>query len=123
MARVKRGNKRARRRRKILKLAKGYYGTKSRSHRIAKQAVDKSQSYAYRDRRQRKREMRALWIVRINAASRQHGLSYNHLIAGLKQAGCEVNRKMLADLAVRDEAAFTALATTAREALETAATS
>lgn len=123
MARVKRGNKRARRRRKILKLAKGYYGTKSRSHRIAKQAVDKSQSYAYRDRRQRKREMRALWIVRINAASRQHGLSYNHFIAGLKQAGCEVNRKMLADLAVRDEAAFAALATTAREALETAATS
>lgn len=123
MARVKRGNKRARRRRKILKLAKGYYGTKSRSHRVAKQAVDKSLSYAYRDRRQRKREMRALWIVRINAASRQHGLSYNHLIAGLKQAGCEVNRKMLADLAVRDEAAFAALATTAREALETAATS
>lgn len=123
MARVKRGNKRARRRRKILKLAKGYYGTKSRSHRIAKQAVDKSLSYAYRDRRQRKREMRALWIVRINAASRQHGLSYNHLIAGLKQAGCEVNRKMLADLAVRDEAAFAALAATAREALESAATS
>lgn len=123
MARVKRGNKRARRRRKILKLAKGYYGTKSRSHRVAKQAVDKSLSYAYRDRRQRKREMRALWIVRINAASRQHGLSYNHLIAGLKQAGCEVNRKMLADLAVRDEAAFAALAATAREALETAATS
>lgn len=123
MARVKRGNKRARRRRKILKLAKGYYGTKSRSHRVAKQAVDKSLSYAYRDRRQRKREMRALWIVRINAASRQHGLSYNHFIAGLKQAGCEVNRKMLADLAVRDEAAFAALATTAREALETAATS
>lgn len=123
MARVKRGNKRARRRRKILKLAKGYYGTKSRSHRVAKQAVDKSLRYAYRDRRQRKREMRALWIVRINAASRQHGLSYNHLIAGLKQAGCEVNRKMLADLAVRDEAAFAALAATAREALETAATS
>lgn len=123
MARVKRGNKRARRRRKILKLAKGYYGTKSRSHRIAKQAVDKSLSYAYRDRRQRKREMRALWIVRINAASRQHGLSYNHFIAGLRHAGCEVNRKMLADLAVRDEAAFAALATTAREALETATTS
>lgn len=123
MARVKRGNKRARRRRKILKLAKGYYGTKSRSHRVAKQAVDKSLRYAYRDRRQRKREMRALWIVRINAASRQHGLSYNHLIAGLKQAGCEVNRKMLADMAVRDEAAFAALAATAREALETAATS
>lgn len=123
MARVKRGNKRARRRHKILKLAKGYYGTKSKSHRIAKQAVDKSLSYSYRDRRQRKREMRALWIVRINAASRQHGLSYNHLIAGLKQAGCEVNRKMLADVAVRDAAAFAALAATAREALETAATS
>lgn len=123
MARVKRGSKRARRRRKILKLAKGYYGTKSKSHRIAKQAVDKSLSYAYRDRRQRKREMRALWIVRINAASRQNGLSYNHLISGLKQAGCEVNRKMLADLAVRDEAAFAALAATARDALETAATS
>lgn len=121
MARVKRGPKRAQRRRKILKLASGYYGTKSRSHRIAKQAVDKAQAYAYRDRRQRKREMRALWIVRINAAARQHGLSYNRFIAGLKQAGCEVNRKMLADVAVRDDAAFAVLATTARQALESAA--
>ncbi|MGH9381952.1 MAG: 50S ribosomal protein L20 [Thermoanaerobaculia bacterium] len=120
MARVKRGNKRAQRRRKILKLAKGYYGTKSKSHRIAKQAVDKSLAYAYRDRRQRKRELRALWIVRINAAARQHGLSYNRLIAGLKGAGCEVNRKMLADVAVRDQAAFAELAATARKALETA---
>lgn len=121
MARVKRGTTRTQRRRKILKLAKGYYGTKSRSHRIAKQAVDKSLAYAYRDRRQRKRELRALWIVRINAAARLNGLSYNRLIAGLREAGCEVNRKMLADLAVRDAAAFAQVATTAREALESAA--
>ena len=89
MARVKRGNKRVQRRKKILKLAKGYYGTKSKAHRMAKQAVDKSLGYAYRDRRQKKRQFRSLWIVRINAAARLHGLSYSRLIAGLKAAGSD----------------------------------
>jgi len=121
MARVKRGNKRKNKRRKLLKQAKGYYGTKSTSYRIAQQAVDKSLGYAYRDRRQRKREMRALWIVRINAGARQHGLSYSRFIEGLKKAGCELNRKMLADLAVRDEQAFAELAQTAARALEQSA--
>jgi len=120
MARVKRGNKRKNKRRKVLKQAKGYYGTKSKSYRIAQQAVDKSLGYAYRDRRQRKRQMRALWIVRINAGARQHGLSYSRFIEGLKKADCEINRKMLADLAVRDEKAFAELAQTAARALEQA---
>lgn len=115
MARVKRGAKRAQRRRKLLKEARGYYGTKSKAHRIAKLAVERSGQFAYRDRRARKREMRSLWIVRINAAARQHGISYNRFIAGLKAAGCEINRKMLADLAVREEAAFGALATMVKE--------
>jgi large subunit ribosomal protein L20 len=118
MARVKRGNKRKNKRRKVLKQAKGYYGAKSTSYRVAQQAVDKSLSYAYRDRRQRKRRMRSLWIVRINAGARQNGLSYSRFIAGLKKAGCELNRKMLADLAVRDEQAFAELAQTAARALE-----
>ena len=117
MSRVKRGAKRARRRRKILKQAKGYYGTKSRSHRVAKLAVERSLQYAYRDRRQRKRQFRSLWIVRINAAARQHGLSYSRLMAGLKAANCEINRKMLADVAVRDEAAFGEIAKVAQQAL------
>ena len=115
--RVKRGSRRAQRRKKILGRASGYYGTKSKSHRIAKLAVEKSLQYAYRDRRQRKREFRRLWIVRINAAARLNGLSYNRLISGLKKAGVEVNRKMLADLAVNDEGGFTALANKAQEAL------
>ena len=117
MARVKRGAKRAQRRRKILKEARGYYGTKSKAHRIAKLAVERSGQFAYRDRRARKREMRSLWIVRINAGARLNGISYNRFIAGLKAAGCEVNRKMLADLAVREEAAFAALASLAKENL------
>lgn len=117
MARVKRGTKRVARRRKILKLAKGYYGTKSKAHRIAKLAVDKSLNYAYRDRRQRKRQMRALWIVRINAAARIHGLSYSRLIAGLKAAGSTLDRKVLADLAVVDPAGFGQLAEAAKQAL------
>ncbi len=117
MARVKRGTKRVDRRRKILKLAKGYYGTKSKAHRIAKLAVDKSLNYAYRDRRQRKRQMRALWIVRINAAARTHGLSYSRLIAGLKAAGSTLDRKVLADLAVVDPAGFGRLAEAAKQAL------
>ena len=117
MARVKRGTKRVQRRRKILKQAKGYYGTKSRAHRIAKLAVQRSLQFAYRDRRQRKREFRNLWIVRINAGARQHGLSYSRFIAGLKAANCELNRKMLADLAVRDEAAFGEIVQVAQQAL------
>ena len=117
MSRVKRGNKRVQKRKKILKLAKGYYGTKSRSHRIAKLAVDRSLSFAYRDRRNRKRDFRRLWIVRINAAARQHELSYNRFINGLHQAGCEINRKVLADLAVNDPESFGQLAEVARQAL------
>jgi large subunit ribosomal protein L20 len=119
MPRVKRGPKRAQRRKKILKQAKGYYGTRSRSHRIAKQAVDRAGQFAYRDRRNKKRNFRALWIVRINAAARLNGISYNRLIEGLKKAGSEINRKMLADLAVRDPKAFAQLAETARQALDT----
>ncbi len=123
MPRVKRGSKRARKRKKILKLAKGYYGTKSRAHRIAKQAVDRSQKFAYRDRRQRKRNFRSLWILRINAAARLNGLSYNRLINGLKKAECELNRKVLADLAVREPEVFAEVVEVAKKALgqETAA--
>ena len=120
MSRVKRGPRRAQRRKRILKQAKGYYGTRSRAHRIAKQAVDRSLSFAYRDRRQKKRNFRALWIVRINAAARENGISYNRLIEGLKKSGCEINRKMLADLAVRDPKAFTELTEVAKKGLETA---
>ena len=117
MARVKRGTKRTDRRKKILARAKGYYGTHSKSHRIAKQAVDKALVFAYRDRRQKKRQLRALWIARINAAARLHGLSYSRLIAGLKAAGSQLDRKVLADLAVRDPQAFAGLAEAARQAL------
>ncbi|HTQ79295.1 MAG TPA: 50S ribosomal protein L20 [Thermoanaerobaculia bacterium] len=119
MARVKRGNKRKERRKKVLGFAKGFYGMKSKGHRIAKQAVDKALAYAYRDRRQKKRQLRALWIVRINAAARLHGLSYSRLIAGLKAAGSELDRKVLADIAVRDSEAFAGLAAIARKALGT----
>jgi large subunit ribosomal protein L20 len=121
MARVKRGTKRTDRRKKILDRAKGYYGTHSKSHRMAKQAVDKALVYAYRDRRQKKRQLRALWIVRINAAARLHGLSYSRLISGLKAVGSLLDRKVLADMAVRDPEAFAGLAAAAREALEAAA--
>jgi large subunit ribosomal protein L20 len=117
MARVKRGSVRKNRRKKILKQAKGYYGLKSRGHRIAKQAVDRGLAFAYRDRRQKKRQFRKLWIARINAAARLNGLSYSRFIAGLKKTGSELDRKILADLAVRDEAAFAKLADAAREAL------
>ena len=120
MARVKRGTKRAQKRRKILKLAKGFYGNKSKNHRIAKQAVDKALATAYRDRRQRKRQMRALWIVRINAGARLHGLSYSRLMDGLNKAGVEVNRKMLADLAVHEPEAFGQFAAVAQKALDSA---
>ena len=115
MPRVKRGNKRVNRRRKILKLAKGYYGKKSKAHRVAKEAVERAGQFAYRDRRNKKRSFRRLWIVRINAAARLNGLSYNRLIEGLKKAGIEVNRKMLADLAVRDATGFAQLAEVAKQ--------
>lgn len=116
MSRVKRGNKRLLRRKKILKQAKGYYGTKSRAHRVAKLAVERSLQFAYRDRRQRKRQLRSLWIVRINAAAREHGLSYSRMVSGLKKAGSDLNRKILADLAVREPETFAALAQLAKSA-------
>ena len=106
MPRVKRGPKRKNRRAKILKLAKGYYGMKSRGHRIAKQAVEKSLNFAFTGRKDRKGDFRKLWITRINAAARLNGLSYSQLISGLKAAGAEVDRKVLADIAVHDKAAF-----------------
>lgn len=114
MARVKGGIVRARRRKKILKLARGYYGSKHRLFKTANEQVLKSLTYAYRDRRQTKRNFRKLWIVRINAAARLNGLSYSKLMHGLKLAGIDVNRKMLADLAVNDLKAFTSLADTAK---------
>jgi large subunit ribosomal protein L20 len=106
MPRVKTSVVARRRHKKILKLAKGYFGAKSKLYRIAKQQVMKSLAYAYRDRRARKRDFRRLWIIRINAAARMNGLSYNRFIQGLRRAGVEINRKMLADLAVKDAAAF-----------------
>ncbi len=117
MPRVKRGTRRRQRRRKVLKRAKGYYIGKSKLYRAAKEAVDKSLGYAYRDRRARKREFRSLWTIRINAAARQNDLSYSRFIAGLKVAGVKLDRKILADLAIHDPAGFTALAQTARTAL------
>ena len=116
MARVKRGVASKKRHKKVLKQAKGYYGNKSRSFRAANEQVMRSGNYAYRDRRARKREFRRLWIVRINAAARREGMSYSELMHGLKLAGVEVNRKMLADIAVRDEEAFRRFAELAREA-------
>ncbi|MFC5701980.1 50S ribosomal protein L20 [Cohnella faecalis] len=115
MARVKGGFVTRRRRNRMLKLAKGYWGAKHRLFKKAKEQVMKSLMYAYRDRRQTKRNFRKLWIVRINAAARQNGLSYSKLMHGLKLAGVEVNRKMLADLAVNDISAFNSLAGVAKE--------
>jgi len=120
MPRVKRGNKRRLKRKKILKQAKGYYLAKSKLYRIAKEQVERSLRFAYRDRRQRKRLFRRLWIVRINAAAREHGLSYSQLLHGLKLAGIELDRKSLADLAVQDPAAFGRVAEAARKAAEAA---
>ena len=117
MPRVKRGPKRKNRRAKILKLAKGYYGMKSRGHRIAKEQVERGLNFAFAGRKDRKGEFRKLWISRINAAARQNGISYSQLMAGLKAAGNTLDRKVLADLAVRDAAAFTALVTSAKNAL------
>ena len=109
MPRIKRGVASRARRKKILKLAKGNYGARSRTFKVAKQAVIKAGQYAYRDRRQRKRQFRRLWIVRINAAARIHGLSYSRFIAGLKEAGIEVDRKVLADIAMHEKDTFAAL--------------
>jgi large subunit ribosomal protein L20 len=114
--RVKRGTKRHDRRKKLLWLAKGFYLNKSKLYRAAKEAVEKSLGYAYRDRRVRKREFRKLWIIRIGAAARENGLNYNQLIHGLKVAGVDLDRKVLADIALQDPAAFTKLAETARKA-------
>ena len=120
MPRVKRGPKRKNRRVKILKAAKGYFGMKSRGHRIAKEQVQRGLNFAFAGRKDRKGEFRKLWIARINAAARANGISYSKLMAGLKAAGATVDRKILADLAVRDAAAFTAFVDTARGALEKA---
>ena len=118
MPRVKRGPKRKNRRAKVLKLAKGFYGMRSRGHRIAQQAVDKALNSAFAGRKDRKGEFRKLWIARINAAARLNGMSYSQFIAGLKAAGNTLDRKILADIAVRDAAAFTALTEAAKAGLE-----
>jgi large subunit ribosomal protein L20 len=118
MARVKGGTVTRKRRKRILKLAKGYYGSKRTLFKTAKQQVIKSGQYAYRDRRQRKRDFRKLWITRINAAARLNDISYSKLMHGLKLAGVNVNRKMLADLAVNDQDAFTELTEKAKAALK-----
>ena len=118
MPRVKRGVTAHARHKKVLNQAKGYYGARSKVFRVAKQAVIKAGQYAYRDRRQKKREFRALWIARINAAARINGMSYSRLISGLTKAGVEVNRKMMADLAVTDAKAFAQLVEVAKEQLK-----
>ncbi len=118
MPRVKRGPKRKNRRAKILKAAKGYFGMKSRGHRIAKEQVERGLNFAYAGRKDRKGDFRKLWIARINAAARANGISYSQLMAGLKAAGATVDRKILAELAVRDSAAFSAFVETARGGLE-----
>ena len=117
MARVKRGVTAHARHKKLLKMAKGYYGARRKVYRVAKQAVTKAAQYAYIGRKQRKRQFRALWIVRINAGARQFGLSYSRLMNGLKKANITVDRKVLADIAVHDIAAFGALADKAKTAL------
>tara|TARA_B100000029_G_scaffold18813_1_gene18868 strand:+ start:181 stop:540 length:360 start_codon:yes stop_codon:yes gene_type:complete len=117
MPRVKRGVTAHRRHKKILKQAKGYYGARSRVFRVAKQAVTKAGQYAYRDRKVRKRMFRGLWIQRINAAARENGISYSRMINGLKQQNIEIDRRVLADLAVNEKEAFAALAEKAKEAI------
>lgn len=120
MPRVKRGHKRVQRRKKILRLAKGYRLTRSKLHRSAKEAVDRALRFAYRDRRNKKRDFRKLWIVRVGAAARKNNISYSRLMSGLKKANVLLNRKILADIAVRDPEAFTRLADAARAALTAA---
>ena len=117
MPRVKRSVHARKKRRKVLEQASGYWGLKSTNYRYAKEQVERSLAYAYRDRKVRKRTMRSLWIIRINAASRQQGLSYNQFMAGCKKAGIELDRKILADLAVADPAAFAKVAEQAKSAL------
>ncbi|SFH71027.1 50S ribosomal protein L20 [Pisciglobus halotolerans] len=117
MPRVKGGSVTRQRRKKVLKLAKGYYGSKNTLFKVANQQVMKSYQYAYRDRRQKKRDFRKLWIARINAAARMNNMSYSTLMHGLKVAGIDINRKMLADVAISDPAAFTALTEQAKTAL------
>ena len=117
MPRVKRGTKRHNRRKKLLSLAKGYYLNKSKLYKFAKESVEKALGYAYRDRKTRKRDFRRLWIIRIGAAARQNGLNYNQLISGLKKAGVDLDRKILADIAMQDPASFTRLAEQARAAV------
>ena len=114
MARVKKGVNAHKRHKKVLKMAKGYYGAKSKQFRVANQAVMKSQAYAYIGRKRKKRDFRKLWITRINAAARINGLSYSRMIHGLKNAGVEVNRKMLSELAIYNAEAFASLAETAK---------
>jgi len=117
MPRVKRGVTARKRHKKILKQAKGYYGARSRVYRVAKQAVIKAGQYAYRDRRQRKRQFRALWIARINAATRLNDMSYSRFINGMKKANITIDRKVLADIAVFDKDVFAQLVTKAKDAL------
>jgi large subunit ribosomal protein L20 len=117
MPRVKRGFTARRRRKKILKLAKGYRGSRSILYKTARETVERGWKYAYRDRRVRKRDFRTLWIVRINAAARENGMSYSRMIHGLKQANIELDRKVLADLAIFDPQAFSQVAEAARAAL------
>jgi large subunit ribosomal protein L20 len=121
MARVKRGTKRRARRKKLLKHAKGFFLTKGKLYRSAKEAVNRSLRYSYRDRRNRKRDFRALWIRRIGAAARANGTTYSQLIHGLKAGGIEIDRKILADMAVRDADGFAALVTSVKPHLEPAA--
>ena len=117
MPRVKRGVTARARHKKVLKEAKGYYGARSKVYRVAKQAVIKTGQYAYRDRRQKKRQFRALWIARINAGARENGISYSRMMDGLKKANVEIDRKMLADLAICDKPAFAKLAEQAKASL------
>lgn len=117
MPRVKRGNKRRLKRKKILRRAKGYYLAKSKLYRIAREQVQRSLKFAYRDRRARKRQFRRLWIVRINAAAREHQMSYSRLMRGLKAAGVQLDRKTLADIAVREPATFAQVVEAARSAV------
>ncbi|MDX1580634.1 MAG: 50S ribosomal protein L20 [Alphaproteobacteria bacterium] len=121
MARVKTGTTRRERHKKITSQAKGYYGRRKNTFRVANQAVEKAGQYAYRDRRNKKRNFRALWIQRINAAAREHGLTYSLFMNGLKRSGIELDRKVLADIAVREPETFKTLAGQAQEALEKAA--
>jgi large subunit ribosomal protein L20 len=121
MARARRSYDSRRRRKRLLKAAKGYYGGRRKLYTVARHAVEKGLQYAFRDRRVRKRDFRSLWIVRINAAARLHGLSYSRFLHGLKKADVELDRSVLAELAVSDPAAFAGLAALAKEQLEAAA--